>query len=202
MRKRTPRDERHRLLLEAGERTLVERGLHSLKLKDVASSASITPSAVLYHYPDLTDLIRDIYEEASERWYHGRKARIAGVDSPADRIRALVDSGLPTSPADASVRLLCELEGMSVRNSDYARLMQELFDQQVELYREVLERGAETGIFTLRMTALEIARALVALEDSLSYYILNDHPSLSFDHCRDLILTTAGNLTGTQLITA
>jgi AcrR family transcriptional regulator len=199
MGERLPSERRRRLLLDAGQRALVESGPHSLRLKDVASAAEVTPSAILYHYPNFDDLVRDIYEEATDRWHRQREAQVREEADPVVRLRTMIASGMPESPDDASVRLLCELEGQSVRNADYARLMQDLFDRQVALYEEILDDGVRSGVFAPTAPALTVARALVALEDSLSYYILNEHPELDHTACVGIVTATASALIGIAL---
>lgn len=191
--------ERRRRLLDAAEQALVASGPRELRLKDIAAAAAVTPAAVLYHYPDIDDLVRDIYEDASERWHLERVDRVRAEPDPTAMLTAMIATGMPASAEDASVRLLCELEGISVRNPEYARLMQELFDRQVELYAEVLLAGVESGDFSLTMPVVGAARALVALEDSLSYYILNEHPELDHAACSAIVRDTARVLTGAEI---
>jgi AcrR family transcriptional regulator len=188
--------DRRRQLLEAAYRTLVASGPRALRLKDIASEAEVTPAAILYHYPQIDDLIRDIYEESCERWYEYRRRRLDDVPGPLGGLRLLIETGMPSSPDDASVRLLCELEGLSVRDDDYARLMQDLFDKQATLYQEVIAGGAAAGVLRPAMEPLAIGQSLVAVEDSLSYYILNGHPALGYDECLRRLRATAAALCG------
>ncbi|SJN10897.1 Transcriptional regulator, TetR family [Leucobacter sp. 7(1)] len=186
-------------LQSTAERELVAHGLRSFKLKGIASAAGVTPAAILYHYPDIDVLVQEIYEEASQRWHRHRLDTLDGVSDPVAALITLIESGMPTSPADASVRLLCELEGISVRDPGYASLMQQLFDAQVSLYQDVLENGVRSGQFIMHIPVIDAARSLVALEDSLSYYILNQHPELDAPACVAIVANAAGAFAGVAL---
>lgn len=191
--------ERKADLVEAAWRAMLEHGATSVRLNQVAEQAGLTSGAIIYHYPDLQELLLDAHRAGMERFYEQRQRALEGIDSPARKLVVTIASGLPTDCDDADVRLLCELGGAAARNSVYALLLTSLFDRQVSLYQVILESGAAQGLFTLQGDSLAVARNLVALEDAYGYRIMARHGSLDREAAIGLILDYARIATGHRL---
>lgn len=187
-------------LLEAAQRAMAEHGA-GVRLNQVAEQAGLTSGAILYHYPDLQDLLVDANRAGMERFYDARLKAIGGVTDPAERLVITINNGLPVDEEDEEVRLLCALGGEAARNTVYAVLLTSLFDRQVGMYQTILEAGAATGVFTLAADSGTIARNLVALEDAYGYRIMAGHPTLDHDACAELILEYARLATSHPLAT-
>lgn len=177
-------------LLEAAQRAMAEHGV-GVRLNQVAQQAGLTSGAILYHYPDLQDLLVDANRAGMERFHDARVKAIEGISDPAARLVVTISSGLPLDGDDEEVRLLCALGGEAARNTVYAVLLTSLFDRQVAMYQAILESGEAQGEFTLAADALTIARNLVALEDAYGYRIMAGHPTLDHDATAELILSYA-----------
>ena len=65
-------------LLEAAQRAMAEHGA-SVRLNQVAEEAGLTSGAILYHYPDLQDLLIDANRAGMERFYDARVRAIEGL---------------------------------------------------------------------------------------------------------------------------
>lgn len=177
-------------LLEAAQRAMAEHG-PGVRLNQVAEEAGLTSSAILYHYPDLQELLVDANRAGMERFYDARLRAIEGVTDPARRLVVVITSGLPVDEDDEEVRLLCALGGEAARNTVYAVLLTSLYDRQVAMYQAILDAGSAQGVFTLADDAVTIARNLVALEDAYGYRIMAGHPTLDSAACAELILSYA-----------
>jgi AcrR family transcriptional regulator len=174
-------------LLEAAQRAMAQYGA-GVRLNQVAQQAGLTSGAILYHYPDLQELLVDANRAGMERFHDARVKAIEGVSDPAARLVVTITSGLPRDGDDEEVRLLCALGGEAARNTVYAVLLTSLFDRQVAMYQAILESGEAQGVFTLAADAITIARNLVALEDAYGYRIMAGHPTLDHDASAELIL--------------
>ena len=177
-------------LLEAAQRAMAEHGT-AVRLNQVAERAGMTSGAILYHYPDLQDLLVDANRAGMERFYTERVAALEGINDPAERLTVTITSGLPVAQDDEEVRLLCALGGEAARNTIYAVLLTALFDRQVAMYQTLLDTGATQGVFQLSSDSLTIARNLVALEDAYGYRIMASHPTLDHDVAANLIFDYA-----------
>lgn len=193
-------EERRSQLVAAAQRAIAAHGPEGARLNRVAEEAGLTSSAVLYYYPDIDELMFEANRAGMERFYEERVRMLESLaDDPVVRLNALVDSGLPSGPDDAEVRLLCELGGSAGRNGLMASLLTTLYDRQVGMYQVVLEQGAARELFTLAQPSLVIARNLVALEDAYGYRIVAKHPTIDHDGARELLLAYARLATGHTL---
>jgi AcrR family transcriptional regulator len=193
-------EERRAKLVEAARKAMLEHGT-KVRLNQVAKVAGVTSSAVLYHYPDLQDLLLDANRAGMERFYEARMRELQDIADPAERLIRTIQSGLPVDSNDADVRLLCELGGASARSTVYGALLTALYDRQVAMYQVILESGAAHGVFTLAGPTLAIARNLVALEDAYGYRMMARHPTIDRAAATELILDYARLATGHPLPT-
>lgn len=192
------RTTRRAQLLAAAQRAMAEHGA-DVQLNQVAREAGLTSGAVLYHYPDLKELLLDANRAGMERFYDARVQAIAGVTDPVERLVVTISNGLPVDDTDPDVRLLCELGGAAARHPVYGALLTTLFDRQVAMYQVILEAGSSMGVFVLNQEAQVIARNLVALEDAYGYRMMARHPSIDRESAIELILSYARMSTGSPL---
>ncbi|MEV4244956.1 TetR family transcriptional regulator [Streptosporangium canum] len=199
---RKRRADRRLDLIAAAHRAIIRHGTEGVHLNHVAEEAGLTSGAVLYHYPNLSELLVDAHHAGMERFYEQRLKRISGMRDPVEKLVVTVRSGLPHGPDDPDVRLLNELGGAAARNRMYALLLTTLYDRQVSVYQSVLETGSALGTFTLSGDSLLIARNLVALEDAYGYRITARHPVIGPQEAAELILTYARTVTNNPLKTS
>jgi AcrR family transcriptional regulator len=187
-------------LILATQRAIAEHGA-AVQLNQIASMAGVTSSAVLYHYPNVNELLVEANRAGMERFYTQRLDRISQIIDPAERLVVTIELGVPKDSDDEEVRLLCSLGGEAARNTLYAVLLTSLYDRQVDMYRSILNLGVQSGVFRLRQDALVIARNLVALEDAYGYRIMAKHPTLDSASAVELILDYARMATDNPLTT-
>jgi AcrR family transcriptional regulator len=198
--KRKSRSDRRLDLIEAARRAIVSHGIDGTQLSHVAEEAGLTSGAVLYHYPDLRELLVEAQHAGMERFYEQRMRRLADFSDPVEKLVVTIRSGLPTGPLDPDVRLLNELGGAAGRNRVYGLLLTSLYDREVSMYQAILDTGAALGVFRLTSDSQTIARNLVALEDAYGYRITTRHPVIGPAEAAELILSYARAATGNDLV--
>lgn len=191
---------RRETLVGAAHQAMLEYGTNA-KLVHVAHAAGVTSGAVLYHFPDVRELLLEANRAGLERFYDERMAALRTLDDPVEQLTVTIWNGLPTDSHDESVRLLCELGGAAGRQPVYAALLTSLYDRQVTMYDAVLQVGVAREVFTLAHDSLTIARNLVALEDAYGYRIIAGHGSIDRAAAAELILEYARIATGNPLVT-
>ncbi|GAA4564669.1 TetR/AcrR family transcriptional regulator [Planotetraspora kaengkrachanensis] len=199
MTQRKSRADRRADLVDAARRAVIRHGAEGVHLNQIAEMAGLTSGAVLYHYPDLRDLLTEAHHAGMERFYEQRIRKAGGIADPARKLITTIRSGLPEGPEDAGVRLLCELGGAAGRNPVYGSLLTTLFDRQVSMYQAILETGAAQGVFTLAGDSETIGRNLVALEDAYGYRVIARHHSIDAETAVELVLGYARLATGHPL---
>lgn len=196
MSRRKDQGGRREHLITAAERSIVHHGLARTKIRTIANEAGISPGLINYYFTELDDLYRAVYQEAIERFWTQRRRLIDGIAEPRDRLAAMVRSGLPLGPDDATCRLLYEFHPQIARNPVVKSLRTTLYDRQVALYESLLLAGASVGVFTLASPAASIAHNLVALEDAYGLHIVTGF-SVTREQAERYLLDYAGAATGT-----
>lgn len=159
-------------LVSATIELIAERGIQALTLAAIADRAGVSHRLVAYYYPDLESLVHEAHEAAARRYYWARLRALDETAGPEQRLLQLIGSGLPGQQDRQLSQILNELSVSASRSQVHARLMSELFEQEVSLYLSVLRDGTAGGAFRLSQPALTVARNLVALEDAYGFHLL------------------------------
>ena len=191
-------DERRAHLVQAARRAIVEQGLTSVRVRDVADAAGMAPGSVTYYFREIGDLFQEVYNEAIDRFDARRTAAIESVTDPRQRLLVTIRSGLPTGPDDELCCLLYEFAPQARRRRVDATLRRTLYDRQVALYRSILDTGAGLGHFRLTAPSVEVASNLVALEDAYGYHVIA-RTSITRDRAEGHIVNYAATATGCDL---
>ncbi|GAB3330499.1 TetR/AcrR family transcriptional regulator [Micromonospora halotolerans] len=185
-------------LAAAARRAIVTHGLAHVRIRDVAEAAGMSPGTVTYYYRQLDELFQQIYEDAVDRFHRQRAQAMQRQADPAGKLLAAIDAGLPEGQDDELCCLLYEFSPQARRRPGEAALRRGLFDQQAQLYADLLAAGADQGAFALALPAAEAARNLVALEDAYAYHIIAG-TSVTRGQARDYLVGYASYATGTDL---
>ena len=190
---------RREQLVAATLRVVAERGLGGVRIRDVAEAAGISPRLVAYYYPDLDDLLDEVYRGAVERYYWQRLKAMEELNDPVDRLTTLIGTALPGGRDDLLSRVLYEMSVNGSRNPLHATLLTLMFDREVSLYATVLEAGCATGTFTLSEPITSVARNFVALEDAYGLHLLGNNSSLDAVTAEELLRSYARIVTGAPI---
>lgn len=186
-------------LVEAARQAVLERGVAGLRMRDVAEQAEMTPGAVQYYFPTLTDVLREVQREAVERFCVDRETAARAEPDPRRRLIGMIRSGLPAGSDDELVRLLLELGTFARRDPAYSAQHVRLYERQVAVYAGILEAGAAVGVFTPTRDPNTIARSLVLLEDGLGLHLTQAVPPLDVRDAEAILLAYAADATGCDL---
>ena len=190
---------RRRDIIAAARRAIVDRGVRGLRIKDVAAQAGISPGLVTYYFGELDRLLFDVHQDSVDRFYWGRLRAMDGLADGVARLRALVDEGLPSGPADELCHALYELHLHAARDGTHAALMTALFEREVALYSSVLRRSEEEGEFTLSAPVEDIATNAVVLEDAYGLHVIARNRSVDRERGAALLLGYLDTVTGADV---
>lgn len=164
--------ERRIEVIDAALAAAAKHGLRNLSLTDVANQAGVTRGALLYYYADLDAILVEAHAAGMRRVGADRAVLVAEQPSPAEKLAIAIDAGLPSGPDDALMRLLYEFDVLAGKSQLHDELVQQLYREQLELYRAILAEGTETGAFSLTGPLDDIAMNFVALEDAYGLHIV------------------------------
>jgi AcrR family transcriptional regulator len=197
-----PKDQaaRREHLIQATLRTIADRGLVGVTMKNIAEEAGISSRLVAYYYPDLETLVEAAHQAATERYYWSRQQVVQDDARPPAKLARLMHSGLPRGKDRLLSQVLDEISVNAGRSPMHATLMTLLFDREVSLYTAVLEAGRATGDFTLTERVDVVARNFVVLEDALGMHLLARNSSLTLERAEEQLASFARATTGTDVL--
>lgn len=142
-----------------------------INVRAVAAEAEMSPANILHYFASLNELHITALAGAMEQFAERRRKILDLPLSASARIAAMIDAGIPDEISD-ELRQVYESVPILAEHPEYLPAHRSLVEQQIMLYRTLVEIGAGTGEFTLASPAGFISRNLVALEDAYDLYPL------------------------------
>lgn len=145
---------------------LVDRlGLAAVRVGDVASELGVSASLVFYHFGTKDDLVAEAFAHAVERDL-ARIDKALAPDDPVERLRRLLHLYGPTGQA-VGWRVWIDAWALAQREPHIRKVLRRLDDRWEVAFRQVVEDGVATGVFTCPDPAGTVRR-VAAMLDGLS----------------------------------
>ncbi|WP_327584619.1 TetR/AcrR family transcriptional regulator [Nonomuraea sp. NBC_00507] len=199
MNARSRSDHRRAEMVAAAHETISEFGLSALSIRGIAAKIGMSPGSVLYHYPDIADLLYDVHRTLVDRYATRRVHTTAAIPEPPRKIVHAFRSGLPSGPDDEVCKVLYELHDLGSRHDRHAALMTSLWDREKLLFESIVVAGIASGDFHPRRSPGELAASFLAMEDGLGLHIVSQNASLSVPMALDLLVSFASAELGLDL---
>jgi AcrR family transcriptional regulator len=186
---------RRKHLLDAAVQVINDRGPARMQMKDVADMAGMATGSVYYYYDNVDELLRHVHAMAFDRYYTARVQAVSGLDDARDKLRTMVDMGLPR-PADQPLSLaLYQVMVAKARDPRHADMITDLCGQQRRLYQQILDEGTAAGHFRPVIETGHIAENLISLEDGYGLSLSTGNHDHDYGQARLLILEAAAHWT-------
>jgi AcrR family transcriptional regulator len=135
-------------ILEAGLKTIAERGCANVTMDDVCRAAGLSKGGLAHYYRSKYELIKSVFEEFFDRIFQRGRDTMARFDDPLDRVLSfdwLYDAGDPDM--GIGYPLLLDFMAISVRDSGYREIFHSWIQNWVTLLSGALAEGIERGEF-------------------------------------------------------
>jgi AcrR family transcriptional regulator len=146
-RTRIAADERRHQIVAATRHVTLERGLHDLRVVDVASELDVSTGLIHYHFATKDELIEAMLRETAEHEVASVRASLAKHPRPEDRLERVIELYLPSTRSDPSWVLWIDVWGEALRDVNLRRISEELDAAWVELLAEIIADGVAAGVF-------------------------------------------------------
>jgi AcrR family transcriptional regulator len=174
--------------LEATWDLIAERGVHAVRVADIARATGTSAAAVHYHFATKQEALAEAMGFAVEKAFERQREELRGEGDALARFVRLIDSQVPDTEQvrrEWSIWLQvwseCALrpELRPAHHHYYARWRQTI--------ESTIERGQEQGVF--RPTdAAEAAIRFTSLADGLGIQVMAGSPSMTSARMRGLLL--------------
>jgi AcrR family transcriptional regulator len=161
-------------LLRAAADVIVERGLASTRIADVAKRAGTSPPAVLYWFRSKDELLAEALTVDEENFYVQMRERVDRFERPRDQLRFMIEA----SAEEYDWTLWIELWARALRDPASREARQRLDSRWREEIATVIRAGQEAGEFG-DANADEVALLLAALLDGLAVQATLHDPDVS-----------------------
>ena len=149
-------------------------GLQATSLRQVAREAGLSTGSILYYFAGFDEVLVAAVRAAGDEYCTARQDRIDAEPDSRSALRSLIELGLPDLLGDA-VRVVYQASGLIGLHPEVVPVLAEMNERQLDLYAQVIERGAATGEFAPAADARVIARTALALEDAFTLYLLSGY---------------------------
>ena len=155
------------VVLRSAIANFTERGYHGTSMRDVARDADVTVASIYHHYPSKQEILTEIMAETLSDVIASTRSALAGAgSSPTGQLQAIVRAWIEFHTTRQAEALIGASELRSL-DAGARRLVIDLRDEQEGLFRDVVERGAETGEFATPYPR-EAARAVINMGRSVA----------------------------------
>ena len=160
-------------LIQAAAEVIVERGVASTRIADVAERAGTSPPAVLYWFRSKDELLAEALTFDEERFDAETRKRIDRLERPRDRLRYLIE----VSAAEYDWTLWIELWVRALRDPTSRRARQRLDSRWRDQIAAVIRAGQAAGEFG-DADPDEVALLLSSVLDGLAVQATLDDPDV------------------------
>ena len=85
------REERERLILEAAEELLAEKGYHEMSIDEIAARVGVSKGTVYLHFPSKEELVLAQLERGMRRFIQSADVVLTSAASPSEKLRSLIE---------------------------------------------------------------------------------------------------------------
>ena len=181
-------------LLRAAADVIVERGLASTRIADVAERAGTSPPAVLYWFDSKDELLAEALTVDEERFYVEMRERMDLLERPRDQLRFMIEA----SSEEYDWTLWIELWSRALRDPASRQARQRLDYRWRDEIAAVIRAGQAAGEFG-EADADEVALLLSALLDGLAVQATLHDPDVPRERMLRSALQMAESLLDCQL---
>jgi AcrR family transcriptional regulator len=186
---------RRKLLLDAAVQVINDQGPARMQMKDIADMAGMATGSVYYYYDNVDEVLRHVRAMAFDRYYTSRVEAVSVLSDARDKLRTMVDMGLPR-PQDEPLSLaLYQVMVAKARDSQHASMITDLCGEQRRLYQEILDEGAAAGLFAPVLPTASIAQHLISLEDGYGLGLSTGNHDYDYEQARLLVLEAVAHWT-------
>lgn len=188
-----PGESARQRLFDAAVESFAEKGFHGTTTRDIATAAQMSPAALYVHHRSKEDLLHQISLAGHLQVLRLCQSAIAAHPAPIDQLQALVTDFVRHHALNHTMARIVNYELSSLTAEHHVEIM-DLRDQTDALMRDLVQRGADEGVFDVVSTSMTSAALLSLGIDIARWY--DDRggwtPDQVAEHYRVLALRMVG----------
>lgn len=148
--KERQRQERERLILQAAEELLLERGYHDMAIEDIAARVGISKGTVYLHFASKDDLVFALFDRGMRQFIAALDAILSSPGTPREKLDAIIRqmyAGMVSPRRLQLVEALFRNPALHSCLMERRQKLDEIWDGPRSRVMALLEEGKATGEF-------------------------------------------------------
>jgi TetR/AcrR family transcriptional regulator, fatty acid metabolism regulator protein len=143
------REERERLILEAAEELLAEKGYHEMSIDEIAARVGVSKGTVYLHFPSKEELVLAQLERGMRRFIQSVDVVLTSAASPSEKLRSLIELIYSQTFRERSQFFTSIQENAELRNRlmDRKREFHEQWEALSQRVTQAFDDGKSLGEF-------------------------------------------------------
>jgi AcrR family transcriptional regulator len=184
-----PEDARRRQYLEAAWDLISERGVHAVRVADIARASGTSAAAVHYHFASKQQVLEAAMSFAAERAFERQRAELHGVDDAVQRIFRLIDNQVPdTGQVRREWSIWLQFWSECALRPELRPVHHLYYSRWRELVERTIRRGVAQGVFRA-VDPADVAIRFTSLADGLGIQVLTGSPAMSPSRMREVLVS-------------
>ncbi|WP_214412800.1 TetR/AcrR family transcriptional regulator [Sphaerisporangium fuscum] len=169
-------DQRRAELLDAARKVVLERGISSTRVADIAKATNVSGGLIHYHFATKDELITEMLRATIGSEAAGLKELVEGPGSVVERLDRVLRFYIPESRGDQSWILWIDAYATGLREKVVQELLLELDAAWIASIEQLIRSGVDAGEFVCDDPYGAAERLDGVLDGLVIRYTL--HPSL------------------------
>jgi AcrR family transcriptional regulator len=143
------REERERLILDAAEELLAEKGYHEMSIDEIAAHVGVSKGTVYLHFPSKEELVLAQLERGMRRFIQSVDVVLLSTAAPSAKLRSLIELiySQPFRECAQFVTSVHESPDLRNRLVERKREFHDQWDALSERVSAVFDEGKAQGVF-------------------------------------------------------
>ncbi|GAA1516026.1 TetR family transcriptional regulator C-terminal domain-containing protein [Sphaerisporangium rubeum] len=141
-------DQRRAELLDAARRVVLERGISSTRVADIAKATNVSGGLIHYHFATKDELITAMLRSTIDGEVVRLGEIVRGSGPAVERLDRVLRYYIPRTRSDQSWILWIDAFAAGLREKVLQEILLELESAWIGAVRQVIEAGVESGEFT------------------------------------------------------
>ena len=177
--------ERREQILSATRSVVAEKGFKAMRVADVAQRSGISSGTIHYYFDTKRDLMQAAFEWNFENSEALRASLLDGIADPAERLRKLIASYLPSDDVLVeSWHLWISLWVEAIHDPDLQELNEKVYGEWRRGMAAIIRDGQAQGRF-VDGEPVRLANGLISMVDGLAIQFMMGSRSMTLARMRE-----------------